>query len=135
MKFIIYLLFLHIFKDIKEYNKVIRKLDGVLFGGVILEIVHYSIKSNKFGIPSISLYSELYWKPLKEFISREVLTNNLEYNHNVKTPYVKVWFKIENRIINSIYDIIIIEKIRLNSPHTQTLDSLIVKNKFNSSKK
>lgn len=110
-------------RGIKTFKFVIKKKIGHEYGGIILYIQTYMIEeSSKFFIPIIKfkVSNDIYWKPYKDYISEEALPNVTERNGNGTSEFVNIWFKVNE--FNDIYNIKIIEKIKLDNALTDYLN-------------
>jgi hypothetical protein len=99
--------------------------EGEQYGGIQLHIQIYEvIESSILFLPMLKLSRKEFnfWKPFKINISEEALPNLTEYNKLGKEPFVNVWFEVEK--FKDLYDLKIINKIRLDDIQTEILNNL-----------
>lgn len=115
--------FQYLFYKRTEFVFPLLLLEGNDYGGRILKIEEYKIRSDFFGIPYMSKEINTYWNPLKKFISREAVPHALEFGNN-NSDYITVWFKIKSNEIVNPRDIRIIGKMKWNSPKISVLNNI-----------
>lgn len=109
------------FRGRKVFFFPVTVLQGDYYGGIVLKLEKYTVI---YKYPFLIKEIISYWKPLKKYVSREALPHVLEYGDNASNPYVSIWFKIKNSNDYSIFNIVLIEKLKWKSEFLDVLDNL-----------
>jgi len=126
MKNLLIAIFQYLYNEKKEVILVDDIEEGDKYEGIQIIIIVFHFY-NLFNFSSVR---RVFWKPFKKVISEEALPSLLENNKKGSSPYVNVWFELEESMEKfNLYSVKIENKVKVNSSMNYVLNNLFEKHK------